>query len=140
MPEDLYLYLSTQTIKATVPYLLGIDDQLARIDDQGNADAFSTALGPTIVFHGGNRAVTLAQLRRMQHRGYIGGPNGIQGKWSGVEGPMSSAAVLDSIACPKGFTGADLCAIDDALETGKERARELYQSVTYQYHSGCLQC
>lgn len=126
-PQDLVVYLSLQTVTATVPNLLGIDDQLVRINDQEDADTMSIDLGPNILFQGGIGAVTWAQFQWMQHTGHNEHTIGIRGKWSGVESPLTSAAVLDMIDCPRGFTRADLCAIDDALHIGKGRARELYQ-------------
>lgn len=115
-PRDGAPYLHIDALVATIPHLLGIEDQLNKIP---------VNTGPMIFFPKRIKALTWAELRRF-HLGEHGEWFcGVQGQWLGVNSAVSSKTILDGIGCNGGITLADRKAMVNALKN-RHSLRTLY--------------
>lgn len=115
-PHDGAPYIHIDALVATIPHLLGIENQLAKK---------LVSLGPMILFPKRIQALTWAELRRC-HLGEHGEWFcGVHGQWLGVDSAISIKAILDGIACNGGITLMDRKIMVCALKNG-DNLQKLY--------------
>lgn len=105
-PLDQAPYFQIDTVMATIPHLMGIEDQVIQT---------SLDLGPMLIFPKRIKVLNWSELRRFQHGTKGQWFYGIEGEWVGAEGPLSVKNILDGINCNGGITAADKQAIISAV-------------------------
>lgn len=113
---DVAPYIDIDSLAATIPHLLGIEEQLKRK---------FTDLGPVILFPRRIQSLNWAQLRCL-HLGENGEWfHGVSGQWVGIDRATSVDTILTELGCVGGITSADRRKIRSALRR-RQRVQKLY--------------